>query len=147
MAGEKIGWGTEVHIFNDATPPVKIELEGVFNITLPNPQVEDVEVTHYKSPNREREYIAGLIENGEIQIEMNYIAGSVTDLTISAAKAAGTVRNMEVIIPTSVGASKKWKFTFPCYVKGYERAIPVDDRQTAVATIKVAGAVTEAQVP
>lgn len=144
MAGESIGWGAQVSMFNDIATPVLTELAKVFNMTLPNPQTEDVQVTHYKSPNREHEYIAGLIENGEIQIEMNYVAGSPTDLLISAAKAAGTVRNMEIVVPTTVGASKKWKFTFPVYVKGYERAIPLDDRLTAVMTVKVAGAVTEA---
>lgn len=143
MAGENIGWGAQVSMFNDIATPVLTELLNVFNMTLPNPQIEDVEVTHYKSANREREYIAGLIENGEIQIEMNYVAGSATDLLISAAKAAGTTRNMVIVVPTTVGASKKWQFTFPCYVKGYERAIPLDDRLTAVMTVKVAGAVTE----
>ena len=137
MAGESIGWGAEVFMFNDASPAVPTEILNVFNMTLPNPQIEDVETTHYKSPNKEREYIAGLIEN-------NYVAGSATDLMISAAKAAGTTRNMEVVVPTTVGPSKKWKFTFPMYVKGYERAIPLEDRLTAVMTVKVAGAVTEA---
>jgi hypothetical protein len=143
MAGESIGWGAQVSMLNDANPAVLTEILNVFNMTLPNPQVEDVETTHYKSPNREREYIAGLIENGEIQIEMNYVAGSATDLMISAAKAAGTTRNMEVVVPTTVGEND-WKFTFPIYVKGYERAIPLEDRLTAVMTVKVAGAVTEA---
>lgn len=144
MDEESIGWGAEVHLFNGEEPGALIELLGVFNLTLPNPQVEDVETTHYKSPNREREYISGLIENGEIQIEMNYVAGSATDLLISATKASGKVRQMKIVVPTSVGVSKKWAFTFDCYLKGYERAIPLDDRLTAVVTAKVAGAVTEA---
>jgi predicted secreted protein len=144
MAGESIGWGAQVSMFNDVATPVLTELANVFNMTLPNPQVDDVDVTHYKSANRQREYIAGLIDNGELQIEMNYVAGSATDLLISAARAAGTVRNMEIVIPTSVGVSKEWKFTFPVYVKSYERAIPLDDKLTAVMTVKVAGAVTEA---
>lgn len=143
MAGESIGWGAQVSMFNDVATPVLTELAFVFNMTLPNPQVDDVEVTHYKSAARQREYIAGLIENGELQIEMNYVAGSPTDLLISAARAAGTTRNMVVVVPTTVGASKKWQFTFPVYVKGYERAIPLEDRLTAVMTVKVAGAVTE----
>lgn len=144
MAGESIGWGAEAHLHDGGTPGALVELLNVFNLTLPNPQVEDVEVTHYKSPGREREYISGLIENGEITIEMNYVPGSPTDLLLTAAKASGEVRQMKIVVPTTVGVSQKWGFTFNCYVKGYERAIPFDDRLTATATVKVAGAVTEA---
>lgn len=143
MSGEGIGWGASAFLHNGTA---LTELVGVFNLTLPNPQTDDVEVTHYKSPNREREYIAGLIENGEIQLEMNYIAGSPTDLLLSAAKTAGNVRACKIIVPSSATANG-WQFTFNVYVKGYERAIPVDDRMTAVATVKVAGAVTETAVP
>lgn len=143
MPGESIGWGAEVRVHNGQTPGGLVELEGVFNMTLPNPQIEDVETTHYKSTNREREYISGLIENGELQIEMNYVAGSTTDLIISSFRAANQTRQMQITVPTTVGVTKKWTFTFNCYVKGYERAIPLDDRLTAVLTVKVAGAVTE----
>jgi predicted secreted protein len=143
MSGEGIGWGASAFLHNGTT---LVELIGVFNLTLPNPQTDDVDVTHYKSPQRQREYIAGLIENGEIQLEMNYIAGSPTDLLVSAAKAAGNVRPMEIIVPSTATANG-WKFAFNTYVKGYERAIPVDDRMTSVATCKVAGAVTEAAAP
>lgn len=143
MSGESIGWGAEVSLHDGGSPGGLVELVGVFNMTLPNPQTDDVEVTHYKSPNRQREYIAGLIENGEIQLEMNYVAGSATDLLLSAAKAAGTNRAVKVVVPTSTNANG-WGFSFNAYVKGYERAIPLEDRLTAVATLKVAGAVTEA---
>lgn len=143
MSGEKIGWGAKASLHDGGTPGALVELVGVFNMTLPNPQTDEVETTNYSSPNREREYISGLIENGEIQLEMNYIAGSPTDLLLSAAKAAGTVRSCKITVPTSTNATG-WGFTFNAFVKGYERAIPVDDRQTAVATLKVAGAVTEA---
>lgn len=145
MSGESIGWGAEASLHDGATPGAMVELVGVFNMGLPNPQTDDVEVTHYKSANKEREYIAGLIENGEIQFEMNWIAGSATDLLLSAAKAAGDIRSCNIVVPTSTNATG-WGFTFNCYVKGYERAIPLEDRLTAVVTVKVAGAVTEAAV-
>lgn len=143
MSGESIGWGAEAHLHDGGVPGALVELVGVFNLTLPNPQRDDVEVTHYKSPSREREYIAGLIENGEIQLEMNYVAGSATDLLLAAAKAAGNVRAVKIVVPTTASATG-WAFNFNAYVKGYERAVPLDDRLTAVATLKVAGAVTEA---
>jgi len=142
MSGESIGWGAEAKLGNGASPEVMVTLANVFNLGLPNPQTDDVDVTHYKSPNREREYIAGLIENGEITVEMNYVPGSATDLLLSAAKTAGDKRTFEIIVPSTVHETG-WQFSFLTYVKGYERAIPVDDRMTAVATLKVAGAVTE----
>lgn len=143
MPGEKIGWDVSVSLHDGQTPGALVPLVGVFNLTLPNPQADEVETTHYKSPGRQREYIGGLIENGEIQAEMNYIAGSPTDLLLTAAAASGAGRACEVVVPTSTNALG-WKFTFNVLVKGYERSIPLDDRQTAVVTMKVAGAVTEA---
>lgn len=143
MSGESIGWGAEAHLHDGGVPGALVELVGVFNLTLPNPQTDDVEVTHYKSANRQREFISGLTDNGEIQLEMNYVPGSATDLLLSAAKAAGSPRAVKILVPSTANPTG-WAFNFNAYVKGYERAIPLDERLTAVATLKVAGAVTEA---
>lgn len=137
MSDATIGWSSTIKLHNGT---ILTELAEVFNITLPEDQADEVDVTHYKSPNRRKEFIAGLIDGGEMTVEMNYIAGSATDLLLSAAKAAGDVRVWEVTIPN---ASNGWKFAGSGFVKTYTPAIPVDDKLTATATIRVSGAVTE----
>lgn len=139
MADVTIGWGAEFHL--DDASNVLTELGEITGISLPNPQMEDVEATHFKSPNRRREYIAGLIEDGEGTFEMNYNPGSATDVILRAAIADGVTRSYKIVVPDGAGS---WEITGDCIVKGYERNVPIDDRMTASVTIRFTGASTEA---
>lgn len=140
MANVVIGHGAQFWIDNDSAVSTKVA--EVIAISLPNPQQSDVEATHFESAGRTREYIPGLIDNGDISISINYDAGSATDTLILSALGDSEARECMVSIPTSSGTNQE--FTFDGIVKGYERSIPIDDRQTAVITIRVAGAVVQA---
>ena len=139
MTTAAIGWGAEFHL--DDASGVLTELGEITAITLPNPQVADVEATHFKSPNRRREYIAGLIEDGEGTFEMNYDPASATDVIIRAAIADGVTRSYKIVVPDTTA---DWEVSGDCIVKGYERNVPIDDRMTATLTVRFTGAVTEA---
>lgn len=139
MADVTIGWGAAFHL--DNSTGVLTELGEITGISLPNPQVADVEATHFKSPNRRREYVAGLIEDGEGTFEMNYNPGSASDALIREALTAGTVRDYKIVVPDGSGT---WEITGSCVVKGYERNVPIDDRMTASLTVRFTGASTEA---
>lgn len=139
MTTAKIGYGAEFHLDNASN--VLTELGEITAISLPNPQQADVEATHFKSPNRRREYIAGLIEDGEGTFEMNYDPGSATDALIRAALSDGVTRGYKIVVPDSVDT---WEITGDCIVKGYERRVPIDDRMTATLTVRFTGASSEA---
>jgi len=140
MVGETIGWGAEFQLHNGTS---LIELVGVFELTVPNEQADDVEITNFKSAGKKREYIQGLIETGEGTMSMNYVPGSATDTLCQAAKSAGDTRAYKIVIPDAAG-DPAWEIDGFCYVKGYERGIPVDDRITATLTVKFTGDTTEA---
>jgi predicted secreted protein len=137
MTEARIGWGVEVWLDNASN--VLTQLEECIAIGLPNSQVEDVEATHMLSPNRRREYIAGLIDDGEGVFEFNLVPGGATDLLIQAAVDDGVARDFEVIIPDGAFGQK---FAGDCIVKGYERSIPIDDRMTASMTVRYTGSTT-----
>ena len=137
MTSARIGWSSEVWLDNASN--VLTQLEEVIAISVPNAQVEDVEATHMLSAGRRREYVAGLIEDGEGTFEFNLIPGGATDLLIQAAVDDGVVRDYEVIIPDGAFGQK---FAGDCIVKGYERSVPIDDRMTATMTVRFTGAVT-----
>lgn len=139
MAGESLGWGAEFKLHNGTT---LVSLIGVFELTVPNAMADDVETTHFKSVNKTREYIQGLVETGEGTFTMNYVPGSVTDALCRSAKLAGNTRAYKIIIPDIAG-TPEWEIDGFCYVKGYERSIPNDDRMTATLTVKFTGATTE----
>lgn len=139
MAGESIGWGTEFHLHNGTQ---LIELEGVFNVTIPEATADDVEITHYKSPNKVREFMSGLKDLGEFTVEMNFVAGSPTDLLCQAAFGDGDTRPFKTVLPDDEG-EPAWEIEGTAYAKGYTRNIPVDDRMTAQITFRAASAASE----
>lgn len=141
MSDALIGYGTRFLMAATAAATTLTKLAEVTSVTLPNEQVAEVEVTHYESPNRTREFIPGLNDAGEITIEINWIPGSATDDLIAAAKADAKVRTMRIVTPPD---DTSQMYTFPGFVRGFEPAAPIDGRMTASITIRVAGAVTRA---
>lgn len=138
MTDALIGYGTEFWLDNDTN--VLTQLGEILSVTPPNPQIAEVEATHMKSPNRRREYIAGLIEDGEGTFEMNLVPGSATDTLIQAALTDGVTRSYMIVIPDGAFG---WEITGECIVRGYERNIPIDDRMTATLTVRFTGASSE----
>ena len=142
MATEaQIGLGAEFWLGNNVATPVLTKLGEITGITPPNPQTAEVEATHFGSPGRRREYISGLIDDGEGTFEMNYVPGSETDALIRGAQASGLAKPYKIVIPDGAG---KWEINGSCIVRGYERNVPLDDRMTATLTVRFTGATTEA---
>jgi predicted secreted protein len=134
-----IGYGTVVKVGSGGdfdSPDTFITLAEVIEVTPPNMQTDDVDATHFSSPNRTREYIAGLIEPGEASIVMNRIDGSATEVLLMGLQSSGLPRTWVIVWPNET----TWSFLG--LVKGYEATSPIDDRMTATCTIKVAGAQT-----
>ncbi|AHE55535.1 phage tail tube protein [Sphingomonas sanxanigenens] len=138
MAGETTGWGSEFHLANASG--TLIELDGVFDMGIPEETVSEVEKTHYKSPQKRREYIGGLIDTGTFSIQMNYVPGSATDAACREAR--GKVREFMTRLPDEDG-EPAWEISGTVLVLGYQRAIPLDDRLTATLNVRVTGAVDE----
>lgn len=139
MTEALIGYGTEFWLDNASN--VLTQLDEILSVTPPNPQVADVEATHMLSANRRREYISGLIEDGEGTFTMNYVAGSATDVLIRAALNDGVARSYKIVLPDGAFG---WEITGECIVKGYMRDVPIDDRMTAELTVRFTGASSEA---
>lgn len=136
----RIGWGTGFKLANAAG--VLTELDEVTNIALPEETADDVEVTHYKSPGRRKEYIGGLIEPGEGSIELNYVPGSATDVLLKAAH--GQRRAFEAELPDENG-DPAWKISGYLIVKSRSRSIPVGDRLQMTVSVRYTGASDEAE--
>lgn len=140
MSDAMIGYGGKVYVESagspNQSPPDYHELSEVTNITPPNFETDDVDVTHMQSPNRTREFVAGLVDPGEASFEMNWIPGSETDIILLDLKTAGTTVNWKMQWPNGT----YWEFSG--YVKGYEPSAETEDKMAATCTIRVAGDVT-----
>lgn len=127
-----IGYGTFFHVSqNDGV--LWTELAEVYDITPPTDEVDEIDATHMQSPNRTREFIPGLIDPGEASFEMNFIPGSDSDELIRDLKISGERVRCRIEFPNGV------QWTFSAWVKGYEPAVPTDDKMTATVTWRVTG--------
>lgn len=131
MPDGMIGYGSGVRIGRGATPAWTV-VNLVGDLELPDEVADDVEVTHMKSQGRRKQYIAGLIDSGELTIPTNYIPGSETDTLFQELKVSGENVLVEITI-TETGVPE----TFAGFLKSYSRSVPVNDKMTANAVFRL----------
>ncbi|MFE3839419.1 phage tail tube protein [Pseudogemmobacter sonorensis] len=139
MSNAMIGYDTGFAIAATAAGTTFVELDEVFEVTPPSATISEVEVTHFKSPGRRREFIAGLTDSGTASLQMNYVPNSISDQRINALRASGEVLPMRITYPNGVTVS------FDGFIQEYTPAIPLDDRLTATVNIRVTGDVVIAE--
>lgn len=103
----------------------------ILNITVGDITVDPTEVSNMDSPDAYKEFIAGMLDAGEITFAMNYNKAST-----AALKTAADSRTSEV-----------WTVTFPDgstwvatgFVSNLSNASPHDDKISGDCTIKISG--------
>ena len=129
-----IGFGTLLQRGAGDGPPETFATIGeVIEVTPPNPSRDSVETTHTSNADRWRTFIPGLIDGGELSIEINYVPGSTADDNIMTDLNSSSVKNYKVLFVS--GES----IIVPAFITGIEPGVPIDDRMTATVTFKVAG--------
>ncbi len=136
MSDADLGYGLTFRIKASAEATDYTALAEVYSVTPPESTIDTVEVTHMQSPNRKREYIPALSDNGTASAEMNYVPGSATDLLIEGLISAGDVVGAEITYANGTVVA------FDCMVSSYSKDVPVDDRMTATVEFQVTGDVT-----
>lgn len=102
----------------------------VIRVKPPSYSRDAVEATNMDSADSFREYVAGLMDGGEVQIELNYVPATSDVLVAAMVAGAG---NFQITMPNGV------KFQFRAIVTSYEPDTPLEDRMTASATFKISG--------
>lgn len=127
-----IGYGSLFDISRDGGD-TWLSLGEVFDITPPSAAVDVIDATHMGSPNRTREFIAGLTDPGDASFSQNFVPGSAADVTIREIRTSGE----RVICRITYPNASVWKFDG--FLTGYVPAVPTDDKMTAEVTFKVTG--------
>lgn len=144
MSDAAIGWGGEVQLSTSDSVNGLVELDEVVSFGLPDDTADKVEVTHLKSPQKRKEYIRGLIDGGDIEVSLNYLPGSATDILIRDALSDGDVRAIRFIIPDQAG-SAYWQITTACICIGYGRGpIAAGEKMSATVRFTITGSQNEA---
>jgi predicted secreted protein len=137
----RIGYGAKFQTGNDASPESFTDFLEVTSITPPNMSVDSIDATHMASPSGAREFIAGLLDAGDVGIEFNFVPGNASALALMTE--LGTVprptKTRRIVFPDLS------YFQFEAFITGFEPEGPVDDKMGASATFKVTGLPTLTQ--
>ncbi len=123
-----IGYNTDFSIYNGSSYDLVAE---VTSITWPGYSRDAIDATHMNSEDQFREYIPGLMDAGEVTIELNYVPNHA-DVIIAALTAAATGQ-------FKITAANGANVVFKAIVTAYQPQAPVDDKMTASATFKITG--------
>lgn len=124
----KIGHGTVV-TWNAHDIGYLLDIKG------PSIKADKVDVTNQDSADRHREYIAGLIDGGEISLDVLLIPGDVTgQATFITDVQAGTEREVVITLPDG---STTW--TADAIPVGYDPSYPNEGEMKATLTMQVTG--------
>lgn len=125
-------FGTQLQRGDGATPEVFTPLANVTDITPPGLERETYDVTAHDSEDAWREFIGGLKDGGEVELDLNYDPREHDSLIADFSDAVP--RNYKVVWPGTLG-----NWTFKAVITGFEPEAPHDDKLAASVTYKVSG--------
>lgn len=129
--------GAYVSIGDPATsPPTMTEIGEVVNIGGPNPDSEELDATHLRSPARTREYIQSFLIPGEMPLTVNFIPGSASHQLLLSLYASGAT--VPVILTYPEGSTD----SMDAYVKNRPTSLNVGEILRMQFTLRVTGAIT-----
>lgn len=134
--GVGIGYGALVRIGRGETP-AWTPLVGVGDFDLPAGEADEVDVTSHSSPNRTKEYVAGLRDNGSLSIPLDYVPESDQDTLLRVLHRTGELIQIEI---TAVGATTPE--VYAGFVRTYGRTAPVQGKSMATLTLRINGIVS-----
>lgn len=98
-----------------------------------------IDVTNMGSTNKAREFIAGLVDHGEVSIDMAFLPDETDgQVALEVDMKAGTIRNYRLTYTDSTPSVD----TFNAVITNYTRSGEVADKLSASVTLKVTGEIT-----
>lgn len=93
----QIGYGTTLQLGNGSSPEIFTDIAEVKDVSGFGVSLEQVEVTHLQSPQRKKEYIAGLGDGDSMTAKCNLTPANATILKDWID--AGLVSNFRLVFP------------------------------------------------
>jgi predicted secreted protein len=132
MAGD-FGFGTLLKM--GSTP---VTVAQVTSVSGPGYELETVDVTaHDSSTSYYREYIAGLLDAGEVSMDLNFDPDGATHKNSAGGllytMEQRTLENWQIVYPDATAVA------FVAFVTSFEPDAPFDDKLSASVTLKISG--------
>lgn len=128
MSNATIGYTTTFGIYNGTTYDA-LTAE-ITSIQPPSRSRETIDVTHLNSPDKYKEFIAGLAEGGDASLGVNFVPAATDAFSTAFEAEAG---QFEITFPNGV------KMQFAGIVTGYEIGEVTNDKMSATFTVKSTG--------
>ena len=131
-------FGTLLKIGDGASPEVFTTVAELRTISGPSFSADTIDVTTHNTPTPYRRFIAGLLDGGEVNFDINFIpteathgytSGILKDMQDRAR------RNFKIVFPDT--AATEW--LLPTVITGFEMSSDPADVLMASVTLKVAG--------
>lgn len=138
----RIGYGTLFKTGDGAATEVFTTFGEMTGIKLPKMKVDTHDVTHNQSPSGAKEFIAGLLDAGEVTIDFNLIPGGAGALALMTelGNVPRPVKNRQIVFPDGC------YFSFAAFFTDFEPSAPIDGKMAGTATFKITGLPTLTQV-
>lgn len=138
----KIGYGSKIEIGRGATP-TWTTLARVKDIPFPESTVDEIDVTSMDSPNATKEFIPGLVDNGEMSFELDWIPESPTHVLLKSLKNSRELVQIRITVPNELTPAEPYIETYAGWCKGYARTSAVQSQMTATATFRINAEIVE----
>jgi predicted secreted protein len=137
MSSALSGYGTLLKRGDGGAPEVFTTVAEVRSMTGPSMEVGETEVTTHSSAaaGSFREYIATLIDAGQIEFEINYVPSFPQHSGIRNDLLARTLRNWKIVLPGNIET-----VSFTAFVKAAPYEFPTDDAIKQKITLRITGA-------
>lgn len=128
--------GTQLAIGDGADPEVFTKIAHVKgDIPFPKLTSDVQEVTDHDSPDHTKEFIATLIDPGQLKITINWLASEATHQTLITKAQSREMTNWQITMVDT--PASKW--TFSGFITGFEAKAPDNNVYEADVTIQVSG--------
>lgn len=108
-------------------------IANVTNISGPGIEREEIDLTHHESEDGWMEFVGGLKDPGEVELDVNY-RPSDHDYLLEDFD-SDELREYRIVFPDK--DSTRWEFK--AFLTGFEPEMPHDDKAEASITFKVTG--------
>lgn len=134
--------GITVLVGDGAGPEVFTTIAEVTGFSGPTTEANEIEVTTLAS--LAKEFIAGLVDNGEVTLEVNAVVKDTQHRQIRQDISNGTVRNYQIDFNDKDGLeTTSTIYEFAAFVKSFPLSAAADDKLAGTITLRITGAITD----
>lgn len=130
-------YGSALQLGDGGSPEVFTSIAEIINLTPPQMSRDEIDVTSNSSSDGYREFISGLRDGGEVEVEANWLPTNATQDGSTGVLETfndNVNHNWKIILPGSIAT-----IAFSGFVTAFEPDLQLEEQGKLNLTIKVSG--------